>query len=80
MALRSIWLEVSGVRMHALMSATPELEHRPLVLGCQVIAELAVHPELVDRAVLQGPTVDPAANGLRQLGCRRGEFARQCEG
>jgi pimeloyl-ACP methyl ester carboxylesterase len=37
--------------------------------GCQVIAELAARrPELVDRIVLQGPTVDPEAHGIRQLG------------
>lgn len=36
--------------------------------GCQIIAELAVaRPELVDRAVLQGPTTDPDGHGLRQL-------------
>ena len=36
--------------------------------GCQVIAELAVrHPELVDRVVLQGPTVDPHAHGPPQI-------------
>jgi 2-hydroxy-6-oxonona-2,4-dienedioate hydrolase len=39
-------------------------------LGCQVIIDLAVRfPELVDRAVLVGPTVDPRARGLlRQIG------------
>ncbi len=36
--------------------------------GCQVIAELAARrPELVERVVLQGPTVDPEAHGLPQL-------------
>jgi pimeloyl-ACP methyl ester carboxylesterase len=33
--------------------------------GCQVLAALAVrHPAVVDRLVLQGPTVDPAARNL----------------
>ncbi|HEX2055065.1 MAG TPA: alpha/beta hydrolase, partial [Nitrospiraceae bacterium] len=33
--------------------------------GCQVLTHLAVrHPERVDRLVLQGPTVDPAARTL----------------
>lgn len=37
--------------------------------GCQVIAEFAVrHPDRIERIVLQGPTVDPAARSLpRQL-------------
>lgn len=35
--------------------------------GCQIIADFAVrHPILVDRAILQGPTVDPAARTVRQ--------------
>jgi len=34
-------------------------------MGCQVIAELAVrHPERIDRLILVGPTVDPAARTL----------------
>ncbi len=38
-------------------------------LGCEVLVELAViHPRLVDRLVLQGPTPDPDARGLiRQI-------------
>lgn len=33
--------------------------------GCQVITQLAVmHPEVIDRLVLQGPTTDPAARSL----------------
>lgn len=36
-------------------------------MGCQVIAELAVrHPERIDRLILVGPTVDPAARTLLQ--------------
>lgn len=39
--------------------------------GCQVVADLAArHPACVDRAVLFGPTVDPSARGMRQLGLR----------
>jgi pimeloyl-ACP methyl ester carboxylesterase len=54
------WLEAVGLpRVHLLGNS----------FGCQVIAELASRrPGLVDRLVLQGPTVDPAAHGLRQLG------------
>src|SRR5215210_6676330 len=39
-------------------------------MGCQVIAHLAMrHPERVERAVLQGPTMDPQGRTvLRQLG------------
>jgi len=39
-------------------------------MGCQVIIDLAArYPELVERAVLLGPTVDPQARGLlRQIG------------
>jgi 2-hydroxy-6-oxonona-2,4-dienedioate hydrolase len=38
--------------------------------GCQIIAELAVrHSERVERAIFQGPAVDPEARGFfRQLG------------
>ncbi|SFM10437.1 Pimeloyl-ACP methyl ester carboxylesterase [Methylorubrum salsuginis] len=38
-------------------------------LGCEVLVELAlVHPQRVDRLVLQGPTPDPEARGLaRQI-------------
>ncbi|WP_051439913.1 alpha/beta hydrolase [Methylobacterium sp. 10] len=38
-------------------------------LGCEVLVELAlVHPQLVDRLVLQGPTPDPEARNLvRQI-------------
>jgi 2-hydroxy-6-oxonona-2,4-dienedioate hydrolase len=39
--------------------------------GCQVVAECAVrHPDVIERLVLQGPTIDPGARTLRrQLGC-----------
>lgn len=53
------WLEAVGLeRVHLLGNS----------FGCQIIAELAVaRPELVDRALLQGPTTDPQGHGLRQL-------------
>jgi len=53
------WMGSNGIsRAHLLGNS----------FGCQVIAELAVrHPELVDRIVLQGPTVDPSAHGPPQL-------------
>jgi 2-hydroxy-6-oxonona-2,4-dienedioate hydrolase len=53
------WMGASGIpRAHLLGNS----------FGCQVIAELAARrPELVERVVLQGPTVDPLAHGLPQL-------------
>ena len=51
------------------MSAA-DLERAHLVgnsFGCQVIAEFALrHPTRVDRLVLQGPTIDPAARSFRR--------------
>src|SRR5215217_1369335 len=35
--------------------------------GCQIVVDLAVrYPQLVERVVLQGPTMDPSARGGRQ--------------
>jgi 2-hydroxy-6-oxonona-2,4-dienedioate hydrolase len=53
------WIAATGItRAHLLGNS----------FGCQVIAELAVrHPDLVDRIVLQGPTVDPQAHGPPQI-------------
>ena len=35
--------------------------------GCQIVVDLAVrYPQLVERVVLQGPTMDPSARGARQ--------------
>ena len=55
------WMRVTGVEGATLVGNS---------LGCQIIADLAVrHPGLVGRAVLQGPTIDPAARSvLRQVG------------
>ena len=63
------WLGVVGLeRVHLLGNS----------FGCQVIAELgARRPEFVDRLVLQGPTVDPQAHGIRQLGRWLVNFARE---
>ena len=38
-------------------------------VGCQIVADLALrYPDLVERVVLQGPTIDPwARHGLRQI-------------
>src|SRR5581483_8489900 len=54
------WLRLAGPGRAALLGNS---------LGCQVIVDLAVrHPELVERAVLVGSTVDPQARSLlRQI-------------
>jgi 2-hydroxy-6-oxonona-2,4-dienedioate hydrolase len=50
------WMRAVGVKRAALVGNS---------LGCEVLVELAlVHPRLVDRLVLQGPTPDPEARGL----------------
>lgn len=50
------WMRAVGVERAALIGNS---------LGCEVLVELAlVHPRLVDRLVLQGPTPDPEARGL----------------
>ena len=52
----ALWLEASGITRAAFIGNS---------FGCQVLAALAVrHPAIVDRLVLQGPTVDPAARHL----------------
>jgi 2-hydroxy-6-oxonona-2,4-dienedioate hydrolase len=55
------WMERIGLKSAALVGNS---------FGCQIIVELALrHPERVERAVLQGPTVDPLGRGaLRQIG------------
>ena len=67
-------LDVSGLS-DALSAWMGEvgLERAVLVgnsLGCQIIADLAVrHPGRVERAVLQGPTMDPLGRSVpRQVG------------
>lgn len=50
-------------------NALPEAHFVGNSFGCQILAAFAVrHPQRVNRLVLQGPTVDPAARGFwRQL-------------
>jgi 2-hydroxy-6-oxonona-2,4-dienedioate hydrolase len=51
------WLGAAGIGRAALVGNS---------FGCQIIVELAVRrPDLVDRVVLQGPTVDPDARSWR---------------
>ena len=50
------WMEAAGIARAHLVGNS---------FGCQIIAELALrHPRRIDRLVLQGPTVDPAARTL----------------
>lgn len=50
------WMHEIGVKRAAFVGNS---------LGCEVLVELAVvHPQLVDRLVLQGPTPDPEARGM----------------
>jgi len=50
------WMREAGLDRAALVGNS---------MGCQVITSLALrHPGLVDRVVLQGPTMDPRARGM----------------
>ena len=55
------WMRAAGLGGAALVGNS---------MGCQVIVELALrHPGLVERVVLQGPTMDPRARSApRQMG------------
>ncbi len=55
------WMEATGLESAVLVGNS---------MGCQVIVELAVrNPARIERAVLQGPTMDPEARTtLRQAG------------
>jgi 2-hydroxy-6-oxonona-2,4-dienedioate hydrolase len=57
----SAWMGATGLKSAALVGNS---------FGCQIIAELAVrHPDRVERAVLQGPTMDPLGRSVpRQVG------------
>jgi 2-hydroxy-6-oxonona-2,4-dienedioate hydrolase len=57
----SAWMGATGLKCAALVGNS---------FGCQIIAELAVrHPDRVERAVLQGPTMDPLGRSVpRQVG------------
>jgi 2-hydroxy-6-oxonona-2,4-dienedioate hydrolase len=47
------WMQVLGLRRPAILANS---------FGCQIVADLAMrHPDAVDRLILLGPTVDPAA-------------------
>ncbi len=54
------WMEAVGLGRATLLGNS---------FGCQIIAEFAVrYPERIERAVLQGPTIDPKArSALRQI-------------
>ncbi len=54
------WMQALGLERASLVGNS---------LGCEVLVELAlVHPQRVERLVLQGPTPDPEARGLaRQI-------------
>lgn len=56
----TVWMDAVGIGKAAFLGNS---------MGCQILAELAVrHPERVDRLILVGPTVDPAARTfLREL-------------
>ena len=67
-------LDVSGLSdaLSAWMGGVG-LERAMLIgnsFGCQIIADLAVrHPERIERAILQGPTMDPRGRSVpRQIG------------
>lgn len=54
------WMCTAGLRRAVLLGNS---------LGCQIIANLALrHPAMIERAVLVGPTLDPAASALREFG------------
>ena len=56
------WMEATGLGSAVLVGNS---------MGCQVIAELAVRsPGRVERAVLQGPTMEPGARNLLQQATR----------
>jgi 2-hydroxy-6-oxonona-2,4-dienedioate hydrolase len=57
----SAWMGEVGLERAALVGNS---------MGCQVIVDLAVrHPDRVERAVLQGPTMDPLGRSVpRQVG------------
>lgn len=56
------WMEAMGLESAVLVGNS---------MGCQVIAELAVcRPDRMERAVLQGPVMDPGARTLPQQAAR----------
>jgi pimeloyl-ACP methyl ester carboxylesterase len=58
----SAWMDAVGLEGAALVGNS---------MGCQIIADLAVRrPELVERAVLQGPTMDPHGRSVSRQAAR----------
>jgi pimeloyl-ACP methyl ester carboxylesterase len=56
------WMDVMGLRGSTLVANS---------VGCQVVADLAVRrPELVGRAVLQAPTMDPHGRSVLRQAAR----------
>ncbi len=56
------WMDTIGLARAAVVANS---------FGCQIVADLAVrYPERVTRAILVGPTVDPAHHSLWQQGAR----------
>lgn len=56
------WMEAAGLTRAAFVANS---------FGCQIVADLAVrYPERVAKAILVGPTVDPAHHTLLQQGVR----------
>jgi len=61
-ALLARWMDTVGIARAAFVANS---------FGCQIVADLAVRsPERVARAILVGPTVDPAHHTLAQQGAR----------
>ena len=58
----SAWMDAMGLEGAALVGNS---------MGCQIIADLAVRrPELVERVVLQGPTMDPHGRSVSRQAAR----------
>ncbi|WP_013323254.1 alpha/beta fold hydrolase [Gloeothece verrucosa] len=52
------WMDATGIKKATFLGNS---------MGCQIIAELAMrHPQRIERAILQGPTVDPRGRSLFQ--------------
>lgn len=59
-AVLTQWMRAMGIHRATLLGNS---------LGCQIVAHVAAeHPEMVERAILVGPTMDPAAGTWGQVG------------
>lgn len=59
-AVLAQWMRVMGLERAVLLGNS---------LGCQIVAHVTVeHPEMVERAILVGPTMDPRAGAFKQVG------------